>query len=129
MVPALLLASVFVLPITFATGGPSRDGLELTAQVEGAQLGVVAFSPFCIVFKVGDSDFGITTSYLVRRVELGGSTRFDPTPSGTLILNPRGQEDVRIPMNFGSAPLRARWVPIAFAGIATTPLDGSGETG
>ena len=129
VVPALLLAAIFVLPVSFATGGPGRDGLELTAQVEGQQLGVVAFSPFCIVLEVGDSDFGVTTSYLVRRVQLGGSSRFDSTPSSSLVLNPRGREDVRVPMSFGSAPLRARWVPLVFGGIEAAPLDSSNETG
>jgi hypothetical protein len=120
VLPALLLVSLFLFPATLVSDRPGRDGLELTSQVQGHQLALVAFAPFCVVVKVGDSNFGVTTSYLVRRVELSGSTRFaSPSPS-SLILNPRGRTDVRIPLSFGKGPVRARWVPLDVAGIETS---------
>jgi hypothetical protein len=82
---------------------------------------VVAFSPFCVIVRVGDSDFGVTTSYLVRRVQLGDPSHHDSPPANSLILNPRGREDVRVPVSFGGGAIRARWVPLAFAAIGTPP--------
>jgi|SRR5438105_12131310 len=128
LVPALLLAVLFLSPAAFVSDGPGTHGLEVTAQFEGQRLAVVAFSPFCVVVRFGNSDFGITTSYLVRRVQLADSNHFDATPGTSLILNPRGREDVRVPVSFGGAPIRARWVPLAFAEIGA-PLDAAGDTG
>jgi len=128
VLPALLLAALFLAPATLVSDSHGRDGLVLTAQVEGQQLALVAFSPFCVVVKIGDSDYGVTTSYLIRRVQLGDSPRFDTASSNSLILNPRGREDVRVPMTFGQGPLRARLEPLAFAAIGA-PLESAADTG
>ncbi len=112
--PALLLAGLFLLPpaIDFATPG---SGVAVTAQPAGEKLAVIAFSPFCVVLRVGNSAYAMTTSYSLRRVALS-----EPSVDGSprpLLLNPLGKEDVRVAVSFDrSASPRAQVIRVPMAG-------------
>lgn len=119
--PALLLASLFLLPAAIDSATPG-SGVVVTAQPGGEKLALVAFSPFCVVLRVGNIAYGMTTSYSLRQVALAEpATGAMPEP---LVLNPLGREDVQVSVSFDqSASPRARLfrVPLA-AGPA--PLQG-----
>jgi hypothetical protein len=51
LVPALLLASIFLVPPAIDSATPG-SGVVITAQPAGQKLAVVAFSPFCVVLRV-----------------------------------------------------------------------------
>ena len=114
LAPALLLASVFLLPPAADSATPG-SGFVVTAQPAGQKLAFVAFTPFCVVLRIGNTAYGMTTSYALHQVALSEpSTASSPQP---LVLNPRGKEDVKVAVTYDrAAPPRARLFRVPMAG-------------
>jgi hypothetical protein len=113
LAPALLLASVFLLPPAADSATPG-SGFVVTAQPAGQKLAIVAFTPFCVVLRIGNTAYGMTTSYALRRVALAEpATTTSPQP---LILNAHGNEDVKVSVSYdSSASPRARLFRVPMA--------------
>src|SRR6202165_704028 len=100
LAPALLLASVFLLPPVIDSSPPGW-GFVGPAEPAGQKLAVVAFSPFCVVLRIGNTAYGMTTSYALHQVALAEPTAAaSPQP---LVLNPFGKEDVKVAVSFDSS--------------------------
>ncbi|MDQ6918643.1 MAG: hypothetical protein M3Z98_04705 [Candidatus Dormibacteraeota bacterium] len=115
--PAVLLASFFMLPVAIDSATPG-SGIVITAQPAGEKLAVLAFSPFCVVVRIGDTAYGLTTSYALHQVAMAEpSTESTPRP---LVLNPNGKEDIRVAVSFDAAATpRARVFHVLVAGSAS----------
>jgi hypothetical protein len=118
LAPALLLASLFLLPPAIDSATPG-SGVVVTAQPGGEKLAVVALSPFCVVLRVGNTAYGMTTSYALHQVALSEpSAAASPEP---LVLNPLGKEDVKVAVSFdSSASPRASLFRVPMVGAAPT---------
>jgi len=116
--PAILLASLFLIPPAIDAATPG-SGVVVTAQPGGEKLAVIAFSPFSVVLRVGDTAYGMTTSYTLHEVALAEpSAEATPRP---LLLNPLGKEDISVAVSFdASASPRARLFQAPMAGAAPT---------
>jgi hypothetical protein len=114
--PAALLASLFVLPVAIDAAAPG-SGVVVTAQPAGEKVAVIAFSPFCVVLRIGNTAYGMTTSYALHQVALAEpSAETTPQP---LVLNPLGKEDIRVAVSFdSSASPRASMFRVPMAGAA-----------
>jgi hypothetical protein len=118
--PALLLTSLFMLPGAVDSATPG-SGVVVTAQPAGEKLAVVAFSPFYVVLRVGNTAYGMTTSYALHQVALAEPS--SGSLAQPLILNPFGKEDIQVAVNFdSSASPRVRLFSVPIAGAA--PLEG-----